>query len=97
MPDKQAERSRPLRTEPAVTGTGVKRPLVPVVLAFMLGLVAAAWGFPVTGIWLVAGLAGLAAVLFLVYWFGFVRGSADKGHDGHDEPTESGRDTDFES
>ena len=47
--------------------TGVKRPLVPVVLALILGLVAAAWGVHLPRIWLLAGLTGLFGALLLLW------------------------------
>jgi hypothetical protein len=68
----------------------VKRPLVPVVLALMVGLAAAAWGFKLPGTWLVLGLAGLLVVLVLFHGFGSIRGAKDQGRHGPDEPTESG-------
>ena len=55
------------RTKPVSTRTGVKRPLVPVVLALMVGLVAAAWGLHIPKIWLFAGLTGLLGIL-LALW-----------------------------
>ncbi|MEJ2092086.1 MAG: hypothetical protein P8X65_07805 [Syntrophobacterales bacterium] len=86
MSEKQGEPGRPLRDETPVTGTGVKRPLVVVVLALMVGLAAAAWGLKVSGTWLVIGLAGLLAVLFLVYGLGPVGGSQSQRRDGQEEP-----------
>ena len=47
--------------------SGVKRPLVPVVLALMLGLAAAAWGVQLPRAWLVAGLVGLLAAMAWLY------------------------------
>jgi hypothetical protein len=35
----------------------------------MLGLMAAAWGWHISEFWLVAGLAGLLALMFLGYFF----------------------------
>jgi len=84
MPDKPAEPGRPCRDETTLTGIGVKRPLVPVVMGLMLGLLAAAWGFKIPGRWLGAGLAGLLAVLVLLYGWGSVRGSKDQGSDSTD-------------
>jgi hypothetical protein len=67
MSDKPpAEESSP-PDEGANPGTGVKRPLVPVVLALMVGLVAAAWGFHLPRTWLLAGLIGLLGILLLVW------------------------------
>jgi hypothetical protein len=86
MPEKQGEPGRPSRDGTPVTGTGVKRPLVVVVLALMAGLAAGAWGLKVTGTWLVIGLAGLLGVLFLVYGLGCIRGSRDQRRDGQEEP-----------
>jgi len=86
MPEKQGEPGRPFRDETPVTGIGVKRPLVVVVLALMLGLAGAAWGLNITGTWLVIGLAGLLAVLFLAYGLGSVGGSRNQGRDGQEAP-----------
>jgi uncharacterized membrane protein YfcA len=47
--------------------TGVKRPLVPVVLALMLGLAAGAWGVQIPRGWLALMLAVLLGAMFL--WF----------------------------
>jgi len=88
MTDKQAESDRPLRHAAGLTGIGLKRPLIPVVLALMAGLAAAAWGFTVSGKWLVIGLAGLLAVLIFLHRFGSVRGPKDQGRGGLDEPAE---------
>lgn len=96
MPDKPADTGRPSRDEGFLSGLGVKRPLVPVVLALMLGLAAAAWGFTVPRTWLIAGLAGLLAVLVLLYGRGSVRGS-DRNRAAPDESTESNRKTDSQS
>jgi hypothetical protein len=67
MSDKPAAEEGSSRYEPAGTRTGVKRPLVPVVLALMLGLVAAAWGLHLPRTWMLAGLTGLLVVLFLLW------------------------------
>ena len=67
MSDKPSAEERSSQDETANTRTGVKRPLVPVVLALMLGLGAAAWGFHVPRAWLLAGLAGLL-VFLLLFW-----------------------------
>ena len=83
MPEKQGEPGRPVKN---VTGTGVKRPLVVVVLALMVGLAAGAWGLKITGTWLIIGLAGLLGILFLVYGLGFGGGSRDQRRDGQEEP-----------
>jgi hypothetical protein len=86
MLEKQEKPSRPLRNDSPVRGTGVKRPLVVVVLAMMVGLAAAAWGLKVTGTWLVIGLAGLLAVLLLVYGLGSSGGLPNQRRDGQEEP-----------
>jgi hypothetical protein len=95
MSDKPADSGR-LSDESSLTGTGVKRPLVPLVLALMLGLTAAAWGFKIPGTWLAIGLAGLLAVLGLLYGRGMIRGSKGRVRNGPDDPTESARKTDSE-
>ncbi len=46
----------------------MKRPLVPVVLALMLGLAAAAWGVQIPGGWLLAGLAALLVIMLLLFF-----------------------------
>ena len=91
MLDKPAKPSRPSRDETTLMETGFKRPLIPIVLSLMLGLGAAAWGFEITGIWLIAGLAGLLAVMFLVYYLGFLRASQDTSHNGNDGSTDLGQ------
>ena len=95
MPDKPVHPGRAVRDQTFLSGTGVKRPLAPLVLALMAGLAAAAWGFEVPESWLLAGLAGLLAVLVLLY----VRGEAPQAQDrrGHDNPPEAGSDTSPES
>ena len=95
MPDKSAKREATTRDETrAAKSSGVKRPLVPVVLALMLGLAAAAWGVHIPGAWLVAILAGLLAVMLLLFFrapVGTDKNSADNGNDKpHD--SRSGRD-----
>jgi|WetSurMetagenome_2_1015567.scaffolds.fasta_scaffold51622_2 hypothetical protein len=45
----------------------MKRPLVPVVLALMVGLTAAAWGVQIPGGWLLAGLAALLVIMLLLF------------------------------
>ena len=62
LPDEHASQAAPVSTR-----TGVKRPLVPVVLALMVGLGAAAWGLHLPRIWVLAGLTGLLGIL-LVLW-----------------------------
>ena len=90
MPDKATDTGRPLRDATKLSGIGVKRPLVPVVLALMVGLVAGAWGLRIPGVWLAAGLAGLLALLVLLRGCGPVSGSKDRGRKASDEPAESG-------
>ncbi|MGQ9688862.1 MAG: hypothetical protein ACUVXF_08775 [Desulfobaccales bacterium] len=46
--------------------TGVRRPLVPLVLALIAGLIAAAWGLEIPSPWLEVALVGLLAVLGLL-------------------------------
>jgi hypothetical protein len=67
MSDKLPAEERSSQDETANPRTGVKRPLVPVVLALMLGLVAAAWGVHLPRTWLLAGLAGLLGILLLLW------------------------------
>jgi hypothetical protein len=67
MSDKPSAKERPSQDDTAKTMTGVKRPLVPVVLALLLGLVAAAWGVHLPRIWLLAGLVGLLGILLLLW------------------------------
>jgi uncharacterized membrane protein YfcA len=50
------------------TNTGVKRPLVPVVLALILGLAAGAWGLQIPRGWLVLLLAVLLGAMFLLFF-----------------------------
>jgi len=67
MSEKPSAENHSSQHEPGSTRTGVKRPLVPVVLALMVGLATAAWGLHIPRIWLLIGLAGLLAIL-LVLW-----------------------------
>jgi hypothetical protein len=67
MSDKLSAEKSSSQAEATNPRTGVKRPLVPVVLALMVGLVAAAWGLHIPRIWLLAGLTGLLGIL-LVLW-----------------------------
>jgi hypothetical protein len=67
MADKSSVEEHSSQVETAGTRTGVKRPLVPVVLALMAGLAAAAWGLHIPRIWLFAGLTGLLVIL-VVLW-----------------------------
>ncbi len=68
MTDQPSGEKHTSRDEASQPRTGVKRPLVPVVLALMAGLIAAAWGVQVPRFWLLAGLSGLLVVLGLL-WF----------------------------
>jgi hypothetical protein len=97
MSDKNTESGRPLMEETRSSGLGVKRPLVPVVLALMAGLVAGAWGLQIPGIWLAAGLAGLLAILVLLRGGGPAPGSKGQDRQRPDNPPESGPDTSPES
>jgi hypothetical protein len=90
MPDKPAESGGPAKNGALLSGIGVKRPLVPVVLALMVGLVAAAWGFKIPGGWLLVGLAGLLAVLALLRGRGSGQSSKDQGREASDKPTDPG-------
>ncbi len=66
MPDHMGESSNFKAVSKTDLRRWVKRPLVLVVLALMVGLAAAAWGLKAPGTWLVAALAGLwVALLFL--------------------------------
>jgi hypothetical protein len=67
MSDQPSADKRSSRDETARTGTGVKRPLVPVVLALMFGLVAAAWGWHLPRTWLLIILGGLLGILFILW------------------------------
>ena len=67
MSEKPSAEHHSSQNEPGSTRTGVKRPLVPVVLALMVGLAAAAWGLHIPRIWLLIGLAGLLGVLWVLW------------------------------
>ena len=69
MPDRSVPRGAAPRDEKTGNNgnSGVKRPLVPVVLALMLGLAAAAWGVKLPQAWLVAGLLGLLVAMAWLY------------------------------
>jgi len=97
MPDKPADTGRAVRDETSLSGIGVKRPLVLIVLALMAGLVAAAWGFQVPETWLVAGLVGLLAALVLLYVCGAAPGSKARDRQSHENQPEAGPDTSSES
>lgn len=79
MSEEPTERPGAPDRETRAPMAGVKRPLIPLVLALMLGLLAAAWGWHISEFWLVAGLAGLLAVMFLCYLF---CGSGKSGEEG---------------
>uniref|UniRef100_A0A7C3Z164 Uncharacterized protein n=1 Tax=Desulfobacca acetoxidans TaxID=60893 RepID=A0A7C3Z164_9BACT len=66
MPDMPAGRQPP-ETGKVIVRKGLKRPLVLVVLAFMLGLATAAWGLRIPRLWLMGGLAGSLVFLILLY------------------------------
>jgi len=66
MPDQPSAGEQSSRDETARTTTRVKRPLVPVVLALMGGLVAAAWGWHLPRTWLLVSLGGLLGILFFL-------------------------------
>jgi hypothetical protein len=78
MPEKETEQGHATEEEKTTPRTGVKRPLVPVVLALMLGLAGAAWGLQIPGVWLAVALVGLLAVLIGLYFLTPFRDSADK-------------------
>jgi hypothetical protein len=64
MPDKLAAGGTAPQEETTDTkGLVVKRPLVPVVFALMVGLAAAAWGVHIPKVWLMILLAGLLALM----------------------------------
>ncbi len=67
MSEKSPAEEYSSQVETAGARAGIKRPLVPVVLALMVGLAAAAWGLHIPRIWLLAGLTGLLVIL-LVLW-----------------------------
>jgi hypothetical protein len=45
----------------------IKRPLVPLVLALMVGLAAAAWGVNIPRTWLLASMAALLVIMLLLF------------------------------
>jgi hypothetical protein len=67
MPDKTSGEGSPSRNETPAARPGIKRPLVPIVLALMLGLAGAAWGLQVPRTWLLAGLTGLLGIILLLW------------------------------
>lgn len=83
MSDEPTERPGAPEREAEAPMAGIKRPLVPLVLAFMLGLLAAAWGLNLPKFWLVALLAGLLVVLFLGFFFS---GSGKSRPERHEPP-----------
>jgi hypothetical protein len=62
------------RTEETTAARRIKRPLVPLVLALMLGLAAADAGLHIPRAWLAAGLAILLVVMLPLYFFPWFRG-----------------------
>jgi hypothetical protein len=89
MPEKETEQGHATEEKKTTPGTGVKRPLVPVVLALMLGLAGAAWGLQIPGVWLVVALVGLLAVLVGLYFFLPLSGvQRTSEQNGNEEPTE---------
>ena len=46
----------------------MKRPLIPLVLALMVGLVAAAWGVNIPRTWLLAIMAVLLVIMLRLFW-----------------------------
>ncbi len=83
-PDDDGEKSG-LGPEAATAGKGLKRPLVPLVLALMLGLAAADWGLDIPRGWLVAGLAALLLFLVLSQFSQLFRESRPNKPDKSDE------------
>ena len=78
MPDKLAAgRTAPQEETTDARDPVVKRPLVPLVFALMLGLAAAAWGVHIPKVWLIAVLAGLLVVMLLLF-LGAPSGSRQK-------------------
>lgn len=67
MPEQVGEQGTAAQEGQSIFLNGVKRPLMPVVLALTIGLGAASWGLTVPGIWLLAALAGLWAAMFFLY------------------------------
>ncbi len=68
MPDNLAGRgSAPQKEIAGHRGSVVKRPVVPVILALMLGLAAAAWGVRIPRFWLVVLLAGLLVAMLVLF------------------------------
>ena len=78
MPEKEIEQSHATENDKTIPRIGVKRPLVVVVLALMLGLAGAAWGLQIPKVWLIAILVGLLAVILLFYLLSSSRGSTDQ-------------------
>ncbi|MFZ2088309.1 MAG: hypothetical protein WAU47_07015 [Desulfobaccales bacterium] len=61
------------KNQETTAGRRIKRPLIPLVLALMLGLVAAAAGLHIPRTWLAAGLAILLVVMLPLYFSPFFR------------------------
>ena len=82
MPDKLTAGGTPPKEETTDTRDPVvKRPLVPLVFALMLGLAAAAWGVHIPKVWLITVLAGLLVVMLLLF-LGTPSGSCRKSVTG---------------
>ncbi len=47
---------------------GMKRPLIPLVLALMVGLAAAAWGVNIPRTWLLGIMAALLVIMLRLFW-----------------------------
>ena len=62
----------------------MKRPLIPLVLALMVGLAAAAWGVNLPRPWLLIILAALLVIMLLLFW-GRAPSSSKPGTAGHPE------------
>jgi hypothetical protein len=67
MSEKSSAGDHSSQVETAGARAGIKRPLVPVVLALMVGLAAAAWGLHIPRIWLLAGLTVLLGILVALW------------------------------
>lgn len=67
MTEKPFNRETSSGVEKPVNRSGTKRPLVPLVLALMLGLAGADWGLRIPRSWLIGALAGLLVILVGLY------------------------------
>ena len=85
MPDKLGTGGSTPKDEIASSrmNSGIKRPLVPVVLALMLGLTGAAWGVHIPKVWLVIILAGLLVIMLLLFFY------APSGSHGKNPPSDT--------